>query len=75
MTLSSSSGSPDGLGPETSGGKKPKVDQDIRNHPLYKTPWWRKPLKPWMFWTLASVLVAILVAAVIVCISLGIKLF
>ncbi|RFA15688.1 hypothetical protein B7R22_06275 [Subtercola boreus] len=53
----------------------PEGDQDIRNHPLYKTPWWRKTLKPYVFWIIIAVAAAIVVTAVILSLSLGIALF
>ncbi|RFA21861.1 hypothetical protein [Subtercola boreus] len=76
MTLNNSGPpSPDAQGPRTGAGKKPKVDQDIRNHPLYKTPWWRKPLSNRTYWIVFSGGLLVVIAAIVVCLSLGIALF
>jgi hypothetical protein len=55
--------------------KAAKPDQDIRNHPEYKTPWWRKPLKPYVFWIVFAAAAVVVVAAILVTLSLGVSLF
>ncbi|QWT23077.1 hypothetical protein KPL76_09910 [Subtercola sp. PAMC28395] len=75
MTLSSQN-LPDDDRP-SQGGKagKPKIDRDIRNHPQYKMPWWRKPMGPLTYWIVAIVAAVIVVVAIVLSLSLGIRLF
>ncbi|CAN5284793.1 hypothetical protein BH09ACT6_BH09ACT6_27860 [soil metagenome] len=75
MTLSSQN-TPDGDEPNSGGKvKKAKTDQDIRNNPLYKTPRWRQPMGPLTYWIVAIGAILIVVAAVVVSLSLGVRLF
>ncbi|GGF41120.1 hypothetical protein [Subtercola lobariae] len=74
MTLSSQN-LPEPIGPKGPNGKKPKLDRDIRNHPDYKTPWWRKPMKNWLYWTVFAGAAIVVAAAIIITLSLGVKLF
>ena len=55
--------------------KAEKRDQDIRNHPEYKTPWWRKPLKPQVFWIIFAAAAVVVAVAVILTVALGVPLF
>ncbi|UFS60703.1 hypothetical protein [Subtercola endophyticus] len=74
MTLNSQN-MPEPIGPRGPNGKKPKIDRDIRNHPDYKTPWWRKPMTNSLYWIVFAAAAIVVVAAIVITLSLGVKLF